>query len=292
MKQILNCSAYKSNKAREKAIAVYDNILMYWPVPYQARYVDTNFGTTHIIVSGSPQAKPLILLHGGGGNSTMWLYNVAALSQTFCVYAIDIIGEAGKSAGTRPLYKSGDHAHWLNEVLNGLGLDKAAICGASLGGMIAHMFALQYPQSVTSLVLLAPPSLLKMRPSFLFCAILANIFPTTYFTKKFLSYISSSAKNFPPSAVDAFVIQVQSYRPNLDAIPIISDHELSQLSVKTLVLIGDDEVLYNPLDVAERIHAISSSIEVDIIPGAKHTISVDRPDLFSERLIQFIGGNN
>jgi pimeloyl-ACP methyl ester carboxylesterase len=154
-------------------------------------------------VSGSPQAKPLILLHSGGGNSTMWLYNVAALSTAFCVDAIDIIGEAGKSAGTRPLYKSDDHARWLNEVLHGLGIEKAAVCGASLGGMIAHMFASQYPQSVTELVLLAPPSLTKMRPMFLLRAILANFFPTAYFAKKFLGYISSSAKNLPQSAVEA-----------------------------------------------------------------------------------------
>ena len=288
MRQILNHSAYKSDKDKEKAIAVYDSVLMNWPVPYQTRYVDTSFDPTHIIVSGSLQAKPLILLHGGGGNSTMWLYNIAALSQIFCVYAIDIIGEAGKSAGTRPLYKSGDHARWLNEVLNGLDIDKAAICGASLGGTIAHMFALQYPQSVTSLVLIAPPSLLKMRVSFLFRAILANIFPTAYLAKNFLNYISSNAKNFSQSAIDAFVIQVQSYKPNLDAIPIISDHELSQLSNKTLILIGKDEVLYNPEDVAKRIHAISPSIKMSIIPGAKHMLPIDRPDLVNEQLIQFI----
>lgn len=56
-----------------------------------------------------------------------------------------------------------------------------------------------------------------------------------------------------------------------------------------VVLIGENEVLYNPSDVADRIHANSTSTKVDIIPGAKHMISMDKADLFSERLIQFSG---
>ena len=63
--------------------------------PYQIRYVDTLFrsDTHHHVRSPS---KTLILLHGGGGNSTMWLYKWLPSFSDFCVYAIDIIGEAGK----------------------------------------------------------------------------------------------------------------------------------------------------------------------------------------------------
>jgi len=61
---------------------------------------------------------------------------------------------------------------------------QAALCGASLGGMFAQQFAVLYPQSVSSLALLAPPSLFKMRPAFLFRAILASVLPTYFFCKK------------------------------------------------------------------------------------------------------------
>src|ERR1700733_10414074 len=128
-------TAYKSDKAREKALASYEEILTHWPVPYENRIVETNFGKTYMIVCGSHEAKPLVLLHGGGGNSTMWNFNVATLSKHFRIYAIDIIGEAGKSAGTRPTMTT-EYSQWLKEVFDALGISKADICGASLGGTL------------------------------------------------------------------------------------------------------------------------------------------------------------
>lgn len=285
-------SAYKSIKARRKAIASYDDFLARWPAPYLTRVVMTSFGETHVIISGSPQRKPLVLLHGGATNSTMWLNNIVALSSEFQVFAVDIIGEPGKSAGTRPLYKSDAHARWLKEVFAALEIHETALCGLSLGGMLAWKFALQYPESVSSLALLstsslAPPSA-NNRLSIMFRAILANIIPISFFAKNFLKYISASALQWPDWAVQGFVIQYQSYKFNFDRIPIISDNELSKLPPKTLILMGQDETLYDATDVASRIHKVAPSITVEILSGAKHTIATDQPDLVNERLLKFL----
>ncbi|MBV8803056.1 MAG: alpha/beta hydrolase, partial [Gammaproteobacteria bacterium] len=203
-------------------------------------------------------------------------------------YAIDIIGEAGKSSGTRPSFKSDGHARWLKEVFDALEIHEAAVCGASLGGTIAQQFALVFPQHVISLILLAPPSLFKIQPSFLFQAILANIFSTDFFAIRFLKYISARGNKFSKKEIQAFVIQIQAYRPNINKIPIISDHDLAQLPHKTLVLLGQDEVLYNPETVVSRIRSVAPFITIAIIPGAKHMISLDQPDLVNDTIIQFL----
>jgi pimeloyl-ACP methyl ester carboxylesterase len=281
-------TAYKSNKARDKALTSYENILNHWPVFYEQHMVTTSFGETCIMVSGSQGAKPLVLLHGGGGNSTMWVDNVASLSKYFQVYAIDIIGEAGKSSSTRPSYKSDGHARWLKEVFDALEIHETALCGASLGGTIAQQFSLIFPQHITSLILLAPPSLFKMQPSFLFYAILANIFPTDFFAIRFLKYISAHGNKFSKQELQAFIIQIQAYKPNMDKIPIISDHDLAELPHKTLVLLGQDEVLYDPETVVSRIRSAAPFITIAMIPGAKHMISVDQPDLVNDKIIQFL----
>jgi len=281
-------TAYKSDKAREKALASYENSLAHWPVPYENRLVTTRFGITHIIVSGSNESKPLVLLHGGGGNSTMWSYNIASLSKYFQVFAIDIIGEAGKSSGTRPSFITDEYSYWLKEVLDGLNVKTTALCGASLGGTIAHRFAVKFPKYVTSLVLLAPPSLAKMRFSFLFRAILANVIPTSLFAKSFLNFISSRGPQFPESAIKAFVIQVQAYKPNTNKIPIITDHDYTQLPSKTLILLGQNEVLYDSTKVALGIQSIAPFIKIRIIPDAKHIIFADQPAMVNEEIIQFL----
>ncbi len=283
-------SAYKSIKLRDKAIASYDDFLARWPIPYQAQTIMTRFGETHVMVSGSPQAKPLVLLHGGATNSTMWFHNIMALSSKFRVFAVDIIGEPGKSAGTRPSYKSDGHAHWLKDVFDALNIHAAAVCGLSLGGMLAWKFALLYPESVSSLALLSTTTLSRSnaRLSLLLRAIFANLLPISFIAKNFLTYISASAAQWPEWAVEGFIIQYQSYKFNFDAIQFISDNDLSKLPSKTLILIGQDEVLFDPLAVVSRINSMAPSIIVDIIPGAKHTISTDQPDLVNERLLKFL----
>lgn len=281
-------SAYKSENARKKAMYYYDDALSRWPVSYISRLITTRFGETYVMISGKNGAKPLVLLHGGGGNSSMWLYNIESLSQHFQVYSIDIIGEAGKSSGTRPLYESDDHAHWLKETFDALGIKKTALCGASLGGTLAHQFAFLYPQSVTALILLAPPSLGKMRFSFLFRAILANMLPATLFAKSFLKYISLRGANFSEQAIKGFVTQIQSYKPNTNKIPIMSDNELAKILTQTLILIGQDEIMYHSNDIASRVRLNAPHVTVTIIPYAKHMVSIDQPNVVNEKIINFI----
>lgn len=279
-------TAFKSNKAREKALATYEDILTQWPIPYESRVVETSFGDTYIITSGSKETKPLVLLHGGGGNSTMFIDNVATLSNHFQIYAIDIIGEAGKSAGTRPT-KITEYAIWLKEIFEAVGINKAVLCGASLGGTIAEQFALTFPQYVDSLILIAPPSLLQMRIGFISRGLLANLLPTTLFARHFLSYISSRDSKFPEQSIQAFCNQVKAYKLNTIKIPIISNDDLARLPPRTLLILGEDEVLYDIDKVASRVSSIAPFITIAIIPQAKHMVFLDQPDLVNEKIIQF-----
>lgn len=69
----------------------------------------------------------------------MWLGDLAAFAARFRVYAIDMIGEAGLSAPSRPPLDSGAYAQWLDNVLDSLSLDRVSIVGISLGGWLALM---------------------------------------------------------------------------------------------------------------------------------------------------------
>lgn len=281
-------SAFKSDKACKKALASYDNALAHWPVPYEQKYVTTRFGETYVMISGPEDSKPLVLLHGGGGNSSMWIYNIEGLSQHFRVYLIDLIGEAGKSAGTRPKFTTNEYACWLKEVFDALIINQATLCGASLGGTIAHQFALAYPQSISGLILLAPPSLKSMRFAFILRTILANVLPTDLFAKSFLKYMSSQGSKFQEWEVQAFVTQFQAYKLNTNKIPVLSDAGLSKLPTNTLILLGENEVIYNANALVRRVHAVAPSVTVKMIPDAKHTVSIDKPNLFNEIVINFV----
>ena len=73
----------------------------------------------------------MILLHAGQASSTMWFPNIAALSEKFHVWALDTIGEPGKSAPARPYTTKRDCAAWLEGVLETLGIARAHVMGLS-----------------------------------------------------------------------------------------------------------------------------------------------------------------
>lgn len=95
-------SLYKTSTGEKIVMTFYDSILKRWPVPHETVNVATLYGNTFIIASGLPSSPPLVLLHGAGTNSSIWVKDVVAYSRFYRTYAVDLIGEAGHSASTVP----------------------------------------------------------------------------------------------------------------------------------------------------------------------------------------------
>src|SRR5664279_2083899 len=128
---------YKTADGEKAVMAIYDNALKNWPVPCETRTVPTRCGETFVATSGNALSPAMILLHGAGGNSAMWAGDVSAYSNHYRVYAVDLPGEAGKSAANRPAWDSAAFAEWLEEVLNELEVGQVTLVGISQGAWTA-----------------------------------------------------------------------------------------------------------------------------------------------------------
>ena len=149
-------SVFKSPQAEAAYMTAYDRALEKWPVPYEEKYVPTSYGDTYMIMSGPADREPLILLHGAGSNATHWSLNVAALVQSYRVYALDILGWPGRSKPLKAHSDRTEYADWLTEVLDALTIKKANMVGYSFGGFFAACCALEKPERIRKVVLLAP----------------------------------------------------------------------------------------------------------------------------------------
>jgi len=147
---------FKSPEGEATYHAAYDKVLALWDVPYECLRVATQFGTTHVIASGPTAAPPLVLLHGIAISSTMWYPNIADLSRDFRTFAVDVMGDAGKSVPSHRPKNRAEHAQWLVDVFNELHIEQADVAGLSYGGFLTLNFALQAPDRVKRIVLLAP----------------------------------------------------------------------------------------------------------------------------------------
>jgi pimeloyl-ACP methyl ester carboxylesterase len=229
-------SIYKSPAGERAIIAWYDALLARWPVPCTTLNVASRYGTTFVIASGNESALPLILLHGAGSNSAMWAGDVGEYSRHYRVYAVDLLGEPGKSASIRPDWNSPAYVEWLGDVLDALKVERAILIGLSQGGWTALKFATSRPERVDKLVLLTPGGITPDRISFALRAI----------SLSFLGQWGIGRINrmvFGPQPIPAEVNEVATlimthFKPRIGVLPIFSDEELQRLTMPTLLLIG------------------------------------------------------
>jgi hypothetical protein len=88
---------FVTEENRARLMAIYDAGLRQWPVPFETFFVDTRFGRTHVIASGDPAAPPLLMTHPLGVGGFVWSSIIAPLSEHRRAYALDTIGDVGKS---------------------------------------------------------------------------------------------------------------------------------------------------------------------------------------------------
>src|SRR5689334_10009809 len=139
-------SIYKTEQGEQAIRERYLRFLNRWPVPNQQLRVSTRQGETFIIACGPETAPPLLLLHGALANSTVWMGDVTEWAAHFRVFAVDVIGEPGLSAPSRPPLASEAHALWLDDVMQALSLTRISMVGVSLGGWLVLDYATRRPE--------------------------------------------------------------------------------------------------------------------------------------------------
>jgi pimeloyl-ACP methyl ester carboxylesterase len=94
----------------------------------------------------------VLLLHGIGGSALTWKRVMRGLAQQYTVVAPDLLGH-GASERLRGDYSLGAHASTVRDLLVTLGHERVSVCGHSLGGGVAMVFAYQFPERCERLVL-------------------------------------------------------------------------------------------------------------------------------------------
>jgi len=281
---------FKSPEGEATYHAAYDKVLALWDVPYECLRVATQFGTTHVIASGPTAAPPLVLLHGIAISSTMWYPNIADLSRDFRTFAVDVMGDAGKSVPSHRPKNRAEHAQWLVDVFNELHIEQADVAGLSYGGFLTLNFALQAPDRVKRIVLLAPAGcFVRFRLAF-WLRMASGMFlsPRAAF-KSMIPWISARKDAAESLVFEQMLVNWLFGRAQWGVWPrVFTDKELRSVSVPTLLLIGDREVIYDPRVAIGRATRLIPRIEVAIIPNASHFLTFDQSESVDARVLDFL----
>ena len=223
------------------------------------------------------KGDPVILLHGGLGNSDHWSNQVPALAAHFQVIAIDSRGQ-GRSTRTRARVTYETMANDVLAVMDQLKLEHAAIVGWSDGGEIALKLAIEHPDRVSKLFVFGanydssgskPRS---GRPADTF---------TAYAAKCRADYAKLSKT---PKAFDDLVDWLLPvWRTPMG----FTKDQLRAIKAPTLVADGDhDEVIV--IDQIQEMATLIPNAQLAIFHDASHFALWQDPEDFNKALLDFL----
>ncbi|MDF2925565.1 MAG: carboxylesterase [Paenibacillaceae bacterium] len=284
-------SFYRSGGNPDLFIKAYDHTLRLWQVSVESVYIPSSFGLTHVLAAGPEGAEPLVLLHGFGFSSTAWFGNIQALSAGYRIYAIDFPGDINKSRSTRPIKNKADCAAWFTEMLDGLHIEKANVCGHSYGGFLALVLAARLSSRIHKIIALAPgASLQPQSKEFFIRSLLAGMLPTTKRINRLMDYMTGKGNTINQTIKDQFIAAMQNALPRTKLfISYLKDVELELIKVPVLLLIGDQDIQYDVEKAVARARKVIQGIEVTVIPGTGHGLPLEKPDIVNRFMLDFLG---
>src|ERR1700722_2975008 len=272
-------SIYKSVEGERAVRERYLEILKHWPVPNQQLRVPTRKGETFIVACGDAHAPPLLLLHGGMTNSAMWMGDVAAWAEHFRVYAVDVIGEAGLRAPSRPPLASDAYTLWLDDVMQALSLtrvSRVSMVGVSLGGWLVLDYATRRPERVECLVVLCPGGVGRQKLSIVFKTIPLRMLGA-WGNRKAAELVLGRAPGNPSPALLYFMKFValihKNFRPRMVRLPVFSDQALQRLTMPVMAIVGAKDVLIDSAETKQRLERNVPHAEIRYMPDLGHFIS-------------------
>ena len=293
-----NRPAFKTVAGEASFLSTYDAGLKRWPVPYEELDVPTRFGITHVVAAGPKSAPALVMLHGYMATSVMWAPNIADFSRDYRVYAIDVMGQPGKSIPDEPIRHATDYVAWLTATLDGLNLDRVSLLGMSFGGWIALKYAVAAPERIHTLALLSPGGFLPMVKQFALRGMLTVFLPTRFTVNSFMRWAGITGHDAEP-VLDLMYLGLKHFRrpkdtmrADRDAGNPLSEDELRSLRMPVLLLFGDGEVIYNAAAALERARRLIPNVEGELIPHCRHDMCFSQSRIVDVRVLDFLKKTN
>jgi 2-hydroxy-6-oxonona-2,4-dienedioate hydrolase len=246
----------------------------------------------HYVEAGS--GPTVILLHGLGGSTQVWQFNIAALAEKYHVVVPDQIG-FGKSDKPLVNYRIRTYVDFLDQFCKQLGIERATLVGNSMGGWIAAMFTATFPDRVERLVLVdaagyAPPKDLDTRTFY-------GLNPTTRAGMKILVSKVFYNKLFQTDAAidQAMVARLAAgdgYTINSITESIIRGEDFLDDLVKTikrptLIIWGRQDGLV-AIAEGERFNKDIAGSKLIVIDQCGHVPNVEKPAEFNAAVLKFL----
>jgi pimeloyl-ACP methyl ester carboxylesterase len=285
-----NVSLYRNEDGHAAVEAHYDRSFQESGVPFETRFVDTRFGSTHTVSCGEPTGAPLVLWHGLNTNATSWTGWIPAFISDYRIYAVDTIGGMGKSAPSRPDHRGSDYGLWAADVLGGLELDRANMIGVSNGGWLVLKLASVAPDRIACAVLMSSAGFARMSLTAVLRMIPALLRRSPEeIARRLMATVSPPDMPLDPAFLELFELTLRSGFRSKPFPPALPDEEIGRLSAPTYLLMGQYENAFDPYRAIQRaLRSLPNVIAAEIVPDVGHAMLHRQPDWVTRRVHAFL----
>jgi pimeloyl-ACP methyl ester carboxylesterase len=273
-----------------------------------SEFIQVNGLELHVKRAG--QGQPVfVLLHGFGASLYTWQVVMQPLSQLGRVIAYDRPGfglsEHPLSCEGQNPYSAETQVQLVIGLLNHYSIDRAILVGSSAGGSIAMQAALEYPERISTLVLVDPAVYTGMGAPGWLQTLLATpqmrrigpLIARAMLRRgpELLELAWHDPKRLPAEMIENYrkPFQVENWDKALWEFTLASRptrlaDELDKLKLPVLVITGDDDRIVPTYD-SIRLAGELPNASLEVIAEAGHLPHEEQPHSFMEAVSEFIG---
>jgi 3-oxoadipate enol-lactonase len=259
--------------------------------------ININHTTSNYVERGLPQGIPIVFIHGFPFSHEMWEPQMRVLPNSYRAIAYDVRGH-GKSEVGDGQYTIELFVDDLIALLDHLVIDKAILCGLSMGGYIALRAVERHPSRVAGLLLcdtksepdtneakIGRTTTLKQLKSAGLNVFAEDFLKRIFWDKSFernpqaIELIRKIILANSPLAIGGALLALASRTDTTSA--------LESISIPTSLIVGNYDKLTPPAVMQSMQTKIGGS-ELKILPDAGHMSNLENTKEFNETMLEFL----
>ncbi len=249
---------------------------------------------------GNPQAPPLVMIHGFGGDKDNWSLYAPHLGSHYRLICPDLPGFGENDRSSKLDHSISAQTARLGEFLDALGIGKCHLGGNSMGGYIALQFALDHPERLLSLTLLNNAGVLGAQDSELQRRVAAGESPLVVRNMadidRLLAFVAYKPR-FIPRQFKKVVLEDTAPHAELldkifdqiagDALERSINDQLPLVSAPTQIIWGRHDRLID-VSCATVLHDGIKGSELVILEDAGHVPMIEKPAQTAQAQLAFL----
>jgi 3-oxoadipate enol-lactonase len=251
--------------------------------------------SAQIFYQATGEGDPLLLLHGLGSSGDDWWFQTPAFAPHFRLILPNLRGHKQSSTLREPtsiFTLTVDIA----QLLDALGIAQAHVLGLSLGGLVAQLLAIHFPQLVSKLILVNTfahlrPTSLREAYTLARRAIVSKYLPpetTAKVVARDLFPKPDQAALRDEVLTRSGVNDATSYRYLVDAIRRFDSRpQLDRIAASTLLITGDRDAVV-PRGCQQQLARGIRTVQWRLVRDSGHATPVDQPEEFNRVVLKFL----